>query len=397
MHLKGRLPQLLLVAMLMVFPSFSFLHSEAKINPEDYDSVAFLHNLFALDYEDYDIANIQLEIDAALNYAHQASGFNGTVLVARNEKLVYSGSVGFAEFKDKELIDEHDAFQLASVSKQFTAAAILQLAEQKAISLDDSITHYIPELSYDQITIRQLLNHTSGLAIYFWLAEHKWEGDHAPSNEEMIALLAQYDMPQFFRSGRRFDYSNTGYILLASVVERVSGQSFGDYVEENIFKPLNMDDSFVYSFDHSPIRNNQLAGFRRYGRTRKFEIPGTVNDGTVGDKNVYATANDLYKWITGLNNGLVISQESLEQMYTRGVSRYGRQVPYGFGFRLGSSGGEQMIYHDGKWNGFRTSLRQYEDGLTIILLEHSSYSYPSSMVNKVKQIVRGNMYAQDPV
>jgi CubicO group peptidase (beta-lactamase class C family) len=260
-HLKGRLPQLLLVAMLMVFPSFSFLHSEAKINPEDYDSVAFLHNLFALDYEDYDIANIQLEIDAALNYAHQASGFNGTVLVARNEKLVYSGSVGFAEFKDKELIDEHDAFQLASVSKQFTAAAILQLAEQKAISLDDSITHYIPELSYDQITIRQLLNHTSGLAIYFWLAEHKWEGDHAPSNEEMIALLAQYDMPQFFRSGRRFDYSNTGYILLASVVERVSGQSFGDYVEENIFKPLNMDDSFVYSFDHSPIRNNQLAIF----------------------------------------------------------------------------------------------------------------------------------------
>ena len=388
---------MLLVTMLMVFPSFSFLHSEAKINPEDYDSEAFLRNLFALEYEHYDIGNIQIQIDAALEYAHRASGFNGTVLVARNESLVYSGSVGYANFKEKELLGTHSAYQLASVSKQFTAAAVMQLVERNEISLDDTVTRYLPELSYDQITVRQLMNHTSGLAIYFWLAEHKWQGDHAPDNEEMVALLAEYDLPQFFRSGGRFDSSNSGYILLATIVERVSGQSFEDYMSEHIFKPLGMDDSFVYSFDHDTVKANQLAGFRRYGRTRKFEIPGTVNDGTVGDKNVYASANDLYKWITGLNNGLVVSPESLEQMYTRGQTRYGRAVPYGYGFRLGSSAGEQMIYHDGKWNGFRTSLRQYEDGLTIILLEHSSYSYPSSMVNKVKQIVRGNMYAKDPI
>ena len=379
--------------MLMVFPTFSFIHSEAKINPEDYESEALLRNIFSYDYDNFDIVNIEKDLDAALRYAKKVSGFNGSVLVAHNNNLVYSGHIGYANYSEETLIDDNSAYQLASVSKQFTAAAILQLVEKNQISLDDTLTRYIPELNYDQITIRQMLNHTSGLAIYFWLAENKWTGKHAPSNEEVVNLMAEYDLPQFFRSGARFDYSNTGYLLLATIVERVSGLSFGDYLQQNIFDPLDMDGAFVYRYQIDSLRDNQLNGYRRYGRKRRYIIPGTVNDATVGDKNVYMPAKDLYRWITGLNNGLVVSDSMVQQMYTRQKTRYGRLVPYGFGFRISNYGGEKMVYHDGKWNGFRTSLRQYEDGLTIIVLEHSSYSYPSSMVNEVKNIVRGHRYA----
>jgi CubicO group peptidase (beta-lactamase class C family) len=374
----------------MIFPSFGFFHSEGKIDPSAYDADKFNQNMFTPDYLNFEILSIQDEIDAVLNNAHQMAAFNGSVLVAKSGHFIYSGDFGYANFKEERLIDSHSAYQLASVSKQFTAAAIMQLYEQQQFSLEDTITTYFPELPYNTITIRQLLNHTSGLAIYFWLVEHKWDKARPPNNKEVVQLLAEYKLPQFFRSGSRFDYSNTGYILLASLIEKVSGLSYSEYLDKNIFEPLKMKDSFVYSFDRDDIRENQLAGYRRYGRRRHLEIPGTVNDGTVGDKNVYSTTEDMYRWINALNNGEVVSEASLNLMYENGITRYNRKVPYGFGFRLGYSRGEKVIYHDGKWNGFRTSVKQYEDGLTIILLEHSSYSYPSSLINKIKMIVRNN-------
>lgn len=386
----------ILIIILMMFPSFSFFHSEGKIDPTAYDASIFNEDMFTPDYLNYEILTIQEEIDAALTYAHRNAAFNGSMLVAQNGHYIYSGDFGFADFKEKTLLNQHSSYQLASVSKQFTAAAILQLSEQNLIGLDDSINTYLPQLPPNTITIKQLLNHTSGLAIYFWFAEHKWEEEQAPSNEEMVELLAEHELPQFFKSGSRFDYSNTGYIILASIIEKVSGQSYGDYLNEHIFEPLEMKDSFVYRFDEDSVKENQLAGYRRYGRRRHLEIPGTVNDRVVGDKNVYSTTEDLYRWILGLNQGKVISPESLELMYAKGITRYNRKVPYGFGFRIGQSYGEQVIYHDGKWNGFRTSLKQYEDGLTIILLEHSSYRYPSSLVNKIKSIVRNNTIPQSP-
>ena len=392
--MKRATQRYVMIIILMIFPSFGFFHSEGKIDPTAYDADKFNQDMFTPDYLNFEILSIQKEIDAALNYAHRKAAFNGSVLVAKNDHYIYSGDFGYADFKEDVLIDSHSAYQLASVSKQFTAAAVMQLNERQQISLEDTITTYFPELPYNTITVRQLLNHTSGLAIYFWLAEHKWDEEWVPGNEEMIDLLAEYELPQFFRSGSRFDYSNTGYILLASLIERVSGLSYADYLDKNIFEPLKMKDSFVYRFDEDPIRENQLDGYRRYGRRSHLKIPGTVNDGTVGDKNVYSTTEDMYRWVTALNNGEVVSESSLELMYEKGLTRYNRRVPYGFGFRISSSNGEKVIYHDGKWNGFRTSIKQYEDGLIIIMLEHSSYNYPSSLINKLKSIVRNNTISQ---
>lgn len=394
--MTGTTERYILVIILMMFPSFSFFHSEGKIDPTAYDAAIFNEDIFTPDYVNYEILNIQEEIDGVLSYAQKNSGFNGSVLVQRHGHFIYSGDFGFADLKEKTLLNAHSAYQLASVSKQFTAAAIVQLYEKDLINLDDSINTYLPELPPNTITVRQLLNHTSGLAIYFWFAEHKWEQDRAPNNDEMLSLLAENELSQFFRSGSRFDYSNTGYVILASIIENVSGQTYGDYLQENIFEPLEMKDSFIYRFDEDSTKENQLAGYRRYGRRRHLEIPGTVNDRVVGDKNVYSTTEDMYRWILGLNDGKIVSPENVDLMYSKGTTKYNRKVPYGFGFRIGQSNGEKVIYHDGKWNGFRTSIKQYEDGLTIIFLEHSSYSYPSSLINKIKTIVRKNEITQVP-
>jgi CubicO group peptidase (beta-lactamase class C family) len=256
------------------------------------------------------------------------------------------------------------------------------LYEDSLIALDDTITQYFPEFPYD-MTIRQLLNHTSGLPKYFWLAEHEWKEEKPPLNVEMMTMFKEYDLPLFFPSGAIFDYSNSGYVVLASLIEKVSGMPYGVFIENNIFEPLGMDDSFVYRFGKDSIKSNQLNGYRVYRASRHKVIPGTVNDGIVGDKNIYSTTEDLFRWVSALNSGKLISMESLALMYSNGKTNRGRNVPYGFGFRISNTESGKVVYHHGKWNGFSTAINKYPDDLVIILLEHSSYN---SMNNLTKQI-----------
>ena len=339
-------------------------------------------------YPDSVIQKMGMKIDSVFINANKRYDFHGSILVSKNGEKIFSKEYGYADFAKKTLLDSHSAFQLASVSKQFTAVAVLMLYEQGLIGLDDTLTNYFPELPYPRITIRQLLNHTSGLPIYFWLAEHKWKEEIPPTNEDMIALMAEQNLSLFFRPGAIFDYSNTGYLLLAALVERVSGEPFSTFVEDNIFDPLGMNDSFVYSFGYDTIRANQLAGYRIYRRRYHIAIPGTVNDAVVGDKNIYSTGNDMLKWINGLNTHKLLKKGTLEMMYTKGETRYGRKIPYGFGFRIDDRKEELIVFHDGKWNGFRTSIRQYpENDIVIIFLEHSSYSSPTSIIRQVRSIV----------
>ncbi len=334
---------------------------------------------------------VNQKLDSTFQRFNKRHDFHGSVLVAKEGKVIFKQHYGYANFKEKTRIDDNSLFQLASVSKQFTAAAILILKDRGELSLDDKVTRFYPEFPYTEVTVRHLLNHTSGLPKYFWLAEHKWDKEHAPSNAEMMELLSKEKLNPFFRPGVNFDYSNTGYFVLSAIVEKVSGQRFADFVDREIFKPLNMRQSFVYSFGQDSLRDGQLSGYRLYRRRWHAAIPGTVNDAVVGDKNIYSTTEDLLKWVEGLNSGRLISEESLQEMYTRGTTKYKRKVPYGFGFRIKEDGEEKVIYHNGRWNGFSTSLMQYPDeDLVVITLEHSSYNSMKYLNAKVKGLVEEN-------
>jgi CubicO group peptidase (beta-lactamase class C family) len=277
---------------------------------------------------------VQRRLDSLLNRINKRHDFHGAILVAKNGKIVYDNQIGYADFKKKVPLNEASVYQLASVSKQFTAAAIMLLYERNQIELTDTVNAYFPDFPYEQVTIKNLLNHTAGLPKYFWVAEHKWQKENAPTNREMMELLAVSNVQRFFKPGRNFDYSNTGYMVLASIVEKVSGMDFSAFVKKNIFDPLEMKNSFVYSFQSDNVKTNQLDGYRLYRGWRHLKINGTVNDAIVGDKNVFATTEDLFKWTLGLNNGKLLSKESLDLMYTKGETIYGRKVPYGFGFRI---------------------------------------------------------------
>ncbi len=344
-------------------------------------------------FPDSETKKVSDKLDSLLTRINKRHDFHGSLLVGKNGKILYHNQIGYSDFRKKESIDEGSAFQLASVSKQFTAAAIMLLYERNQIQLTDTVNIYFPNFPFEDVTIKNLLNHTSGLPKYFWVAEHEWKQKKAPTNGEMMTLLASSNVQRFFKSGRNFDYSNTNYMVLASIVEKVSGTSFSAFVKKNIFDPLNMKDSFVYSFENDHIKANQLAGYRLYRGWRHLKINSTVNDAIVGDKNVYATGEDLFKWTIGLNNGKLLSEESLNLMYTKGETIYGRQVPYGFGFRIDTKS-EKIVYHHGKWNGLSTGLTQYpEDELVIIILEHSSYTAIKTLNEKVKQLVADNFGA----
>jgi len=328
------------------------------------------------------------KLDSLLKRINKRHDFHGSILVAHKGKILFSNEYGYANFKKKIPIDDKSVFQLASVSKQFTATAILILNEKKHLSLSDSVTKYFPNFPYADVTIKHLLNHTGGLPKYFWIAENKWKSEKAPSNFEMMQLMADSDVSRFFMPGRNFDYSNTGYFVLASIIEKISGMNYGQFLKINIFDPLDMNNSFVYSFENDDMKSDQLHGYRLYRGWRHIKIKGTVNDAIVGDKNVYSTSEDLYKWMIGLNSQKIISKESLQLMYTKGKTKSGRKVPYGLGFRIGTKNDEKVIYHYGKWNGFSTSISQYIDSdLLIIVLEHSSYSSMNYLNKAIKNIV----------
>ena len=178
---------------------------------------------------------VNQKLDSTFQRFNKRHDFHGSVLVAQGGKVIFKQHYGYANFKEKTKINDNSVFQLASVSKQFTAAAVLILKDRGQLDLDDKVTAFYPEFPYTEVTVRHLLNHTSGLPKYFWLAEHKWDKEYAPSNTEMMDLLTKEKLNPFFRPGANFDYSNTGYFVLSAIVEKVSGQSFADFMDREIF------------------------------------------------------------------------------------------------------------------------------------------------------------------
>ena len=369
-----KIPQLLFFSFLFFLGIFSFIANTSsskdtvveteQLLPEQLEKVPV--NL-VVHYPKKATTKVRSKLDSLLKRIHKRHDFHGAVLVAKNKKIVYQNQIGTADFKKKTLLNKESVFQLASVSKQFTAAAIMLLQQRNQLKLTDTVNTYFPNFPYKDVTIKTLLNHTGGLPKYFWIAEHKWQQKKAPSNNEMMELLTTSNVQRFFKPGRNFDYSNTGYFVLASIVEKISGTSFGSFLKQNIFEPLQMKNSYVYSFENDSIRENQLDGYRLHRGWRHVKIRSTVNDAIVGDKNVYTTAEDLFKWTQGLNSGNLLSKESLALMFTKGETIYGRKVPYGFGFRIDTKD-KNSIYHYGKWNGFSTGLTTYlEDDLVVII------------------------------
>ena len=189
--------------------------------------------------------------------SEQSNEFNGNVLYSKNDTIIFTGNYGFANYETKQGLNDSTLFNLASCSKQFTALAIVQLVEKKKINYDTSIDELIDSFPYRGITIEHLLTHTSGLPDYMEFDQYSLDKSIL-TNNDVLAYLAKYTPEMRFVPGTQFEYSNTGYLLLASVIEKISGLTFGTYLKENIFAPANMNNSRVLRrrFNPEKINNN---------------------------------------------------------------------------------------------------------------------------------------------
>ncbi len=326
-------------------------------------------NLYISSHSD---AQIQ-QIDSIFNNIAATGNFSGTILIGQKGRVLYRQSAGMADIITKEPITDTTAFQLASVSKQFTAVAVLQLYEQGKLDINEYACTYLPDFPYRNITIKQMLTHRSGLPNYHYLLDRKpMRNDAFFSNQQIISDLIEANEPAYFAPDRRFQYNNTGYAVLAAIVESVSGLKFETYLQQNIFGPLKMSNTFAYRAMKGVSYPPHAIG---YVSRRK---PATDNylDHFLGDKGIYSSAADLFKWDQGLYKGIILNPDTLQLAFQpMGIKRRTSGYNYGFGWRLSSFGSDSItiIFHNGCWHGFKTSLiRIPADTTTIVVLRNNS-------------------------
>lgn len=329
-------------------------------------------------------------VDSLLNKRLQANGFRGSVLVAYKDQILMKYAHGKADYKSRTQIQTNSCFQLASVSKSFTATAIMMLKEDEKLEFDDLVIKYIPEFPYTDVTIKHLLQHTAGLQNYMYLVDNYWGNDSLITNEDVLSLLIKYNLPLNNLPGKRFLYSNTGYAMLALLVERVSGQSFESYLREHIFLPAQMEHSFTYNHKVMDTLSNRVVGYNRVGR-RLYRYDFEPNDMILGDKSVYSNLDDLFLYQKALNSYQLVSKPTLDEAYSKGRtnSRYAHDFNYGYGWRLKEDKGLKLIYHNGLWHGFSSSLtREVNNDVTVILLNNTTASISSIKLDLINITIR---------
>jgi CubicO group peptidase (beta-lactamase class C family) len=292
-------------------------------------------------------------------------GFGGAVLVVKDDKVLLKKAYGLADLEWNTPNTVDTKFSLASVSKQFTAAAILQLAERGKLSLDDKLSKFLPDFPKgDRVSIHMLLTHTSGLGHDFDDLYMKQVG---LTREEAVPLIGK--KPYDFEPGEKFGYSNTGYFLLALIVEKASGEEFSDYMSKNVFQPAGMNNSGISKPDVL-LPKQARTYFRPAGVFLKTPyINWTLN---VGLDGVYSTVEDLYKWHLALKGGKILSPASLKKMQTPYIESYG----YGLGiFELHK---HRIIAHAGSFFGASTTLDKYPDDDLFITVLSNNEGGPSA-------------------
>jgi len=310
-------------------------------------------------------------LDSLFKRKAKNQGFNGAVLIAQRGVILYQNVFGYADFNKKDSLSIHSAFQLASVSKTFTGAAVLLLAQDKKLKLQDSIQKYIPSFPYHGITIENLLSHRSGLPNYLYSFENKRRLNGAPpTNDTILKWFSEADsLPKpYNQPGKSFNYNNTNFILLASIIERVSDMSYEKFIRTRIFEPLGMTHSYIDN-----IAPDSILFFRTTGHQGNRRREREFFDGVYGDKGIYASAGDMERWYFSLHSGCLLNKHWLKEAFTPRSFEHKSRHNYGLGFRLMTDPKKMekvhYVYHGGWWAGYSTMFwMDMEADIVIIVL-----------------------------
>lgn len=337
--------------------------------------------------------------------AYEKGGSNGAWLYAEKGEIVSKGVVGFRDPAGTAPLTEDTIFQLASVSKQFTATAVMLAVRQGLLSLDDEITKYFPEIPYPGVTVRHLLSHTGGVPDYFddedWFIDLWKKENRVPGNDEIVNFLCETELKAYFAPGEGLQYSNTGYNLLALLVERLSGVPYEEFLQKNIFEPAGMKDTRCCHIrrDGVPFENYAQATVMEDGKfvadVDSEEYREVIAfDGLNGDDYVYTTLLDMFTWDRALREGKVLTLEEQQLMYTPMKLNSGEEAVYdeeeglGYGFGWGIGHEENfglIVSHSGGMPGVLTWFERFIDAdRVLVLLGNRDYTDARAFLSYLK-------------
>ncbi|NHF58126.1 beta-lactamase family protein [Flavobacteriaceae bacterium TP-CH-4] len=344
-------------------------------------------------------------LDTYVNQLTAGEKSSGTLCIAHNGKTIYAKSVGWADRENNRPIDLETKFLIASVAKPFTASAMLLLARDGTIELSDPISRYLPELeAYQDVTITQLLNHTSGISGLYGEGTilEQPSAEQVKTNRDLVAFLAEQERFKDFEPGAKYAYSNTNYVLLASIMEAVTGQSFQEWMNKHLFLPLGLDDTGIISLQRSRLGLENSAVGYVYSDSLQAILPAdeapetsellASNAGLLGQGSMYSTVKDLVRWTQHTQGDFFTKAEKALIFYPEPS---GERLTYSYGWDIEvDEEFGRIAQHSGRWGGWNSNLEhQMEHHITIVYLsnlEGADYEYPD--FQKIRQIVAGTYY-----
>jgi CubicO group peptidase (beta-lactamase class C family) len=305
------------------------------------------------------------------------------LLVSRDGKIVQAEGFGLANVELQVRVKPETIFQSGSMGKQFTATAVMMLVEEGKVSLDDALTKYFPDApaAWKEVTVRELLSHTAGFGDY----PEKFDFRKDWTEEELLKLAE--NIPLAYPPGTKWEYSNLGFLTLGILIHRVTGEFYGDFLQQRIFHPLGMHTTRIIS--EADIIPNRAAGYRLVkGELKNQEwIAPMVN--TTADGSLYFSILDLAKWDAALYTEKLLKRSSLDQMWTPTKLKNGQanKDGYGFGWFIGERHGHRLISHDGAWQGFKSAIARYvDDQLTVVVLANLAEAKPGEIAEHVAEM-----------
>ena len=310
------------------------------------------------------------------------------VMVIKNGKPIFKKAYGLANLENKTPVALATNFRLASVTKQFTAMCIMKLVQSGRLGYEHTLQQIFPEFpTYgDNITIRHLLQHTSGLIAYEDLIPDT--ATVQVRDKDVLRMMMAQDST-YFPPGAQYRYSNSGYAVLAMIVEKVSGKSFAQFLQENIFQPLGMKNTIAHEKGISTVKNRAL-GYRQEGGQFIF-ADQSVTSAVLGDGGIYSSVEDLLKWDRALYTEKLVKQEALVAAFAPGVLLDGKALEYGFGWRLDQFNGHRRVMHTGSTSGFRNVIQRYpDDNFTVIILTNRAAPEVAPLAEKLAELFSPN-------
>ena len=333
------------------------------------------------------------KVDAILSNLASNNKFSGVVLIAEEGKLKYNKAVGYIDYANQKPLNKNSIFELASVSKQFTAMTTMMVKEKGLLNYDDLVEKYI-NIPYKGITIRQLLTHTSGLPDYQAVMDAYWDKSKVAGNEDIIHYLNKYAPPKLFEPGEKYLYSNTGYVLLASILEKVSGRDFIEFCNTEIFNKSKMKSTGIRTLEEKAAIANFALGHvfvpERNAYIRADSFPSSNYTIWLGNRKgpgrISSTVEDLLKWDQALYTSKLIQPSTLAEAFKPMKLSTGKISNYGFGWELRPQ--ENIVWHNGDNPGYKTIIIRFlENRATLIILCNNATDEFENITADLKKII----------